>query len=70
MYKMVSLNWKRKRKLQAISVLGEEDDDDEVPEGVDWLTATKKSKVLVLEDNAAKCKRLQEEGILLAENER
>lgn len=67
---MVSLKWRKKRKLQTTSALGEEEVDTEVPEEVDWLTAAKKNKLLVLEDNATKCKRLWDEGILLAENER
>ena len=67
---MVSLNWRKKRKLQSTSALNEEEEYGNVPEGVDWLTAIKKSKHMVLEDGAAKCKRLRDEGVLLADNER
>lgn len=69
---MVSLNWRKKRKLQSTSALNEEEEEEDgnVPEGVDWLTAIKKSKHMVLEDGPAKCKRLRDEGVLLADNER
>ncbi len=37
---------------------------------VDWLSAAKKRKALLLEDSHTKSKRLQDEGSLLAEHER
>ena len=68
---MVSINWKKKRKLRTTSALDKEGEEGgDVPEEVDWLTATKKGKLMVLEDNTAKFKRLRDEGVLLAENER
>ncbi len=39
-------------------------------EGVDWLTATKRRRQLLLEDSKAKSKRLMEEGTTLAESGR
>lgn len=37
---------------------------------MDWLTASKRRRLVLLEDSRTKSKRLQEEGVLLAENER
>ena len=39
-------------------------------EGVDWLTAAKRQRLVLLEDNRTKSKRLQGEGGILAENGR
>ena len=71
---MASFQWKRSRKtglasLPADAFASEQDDEDATAE-LDWLTATKKRKETALEDNEAKSKRLEREGILLAENER
>ena len=69
--------WKRKRKLSgsaaaAFSEDKEEDEgiEDDEESGVDWLVAAKRRRAVLLEDSRAKSKRLQEEGSLLAENER
>ena len=80
---MTSFGWKRKRPLQtkadtewfsspgAASGEGGGGDDEEGGEGdVDWLVATKRRRLLLLEDAQAKSHRLREEGALLAENER
>ena len=75
---MASFHWKRSRKTGLSSqpadafTLEEENDvhDEALKEELDWLTATKKRKGVALEDNAAKSKRLESEGVLLAENER
>ena len=76
---MASFGWKRSRKsgltsLPADAFTSDEDAaDDEAATAdheLDWLTATKKRKGLTLEDNEAKSKRLENEGVLLAENER
>lgn len=70
---MTSFGWKKKRQLSgnAASIFKKEgvtsEGDDQ---GVDWLTAAKKRKAMLLEDSQAKSKRLQDEGALLAENER
>ena len=76
-----SFRWKqtrgkqRKTSLQVAAVAFEErsddEEDNEVMEGaVDWLTMAKRRRGVMLEDSEAKGKRLQEEGMLLAENER
>ena len=36
----------------------DEDEDSWEKEGVDWLTATKRRRLILLEDNKAKSKRL------------
>ena len=53
-------------------------DDDELEESregsgegaVDWLSAAKRRRLLLLEDNETKSSRLRNEGALLAESER
>ncbi|MEQ2168682.1 Tetratricopeptide repeat protein 33, partial [Goodea atripinnis] len=78
---MASFSWKRKigekvskSVVQHFDVEDErsEGDDDEAgrDEGVDWLHATKKRKEMLLEDCAAKSRRLKEEGTMLAEEGR
>ncbi len=75
---MTSFGWKRKRKLSenAAAIFSKEKEEDEEVDsdedklGVDWLVAAKKRRAIMLEDSRAKSKRLQEEGSLLAENER
>ena len=73
---MTSFGWKRKRTLQTSAATefaqgGElPEGEDLTEEGVDWLTAAKRRKALVLEDVSAKSKRLQKEGEVLAESER
>lgn len=72
---MTSFGWKRKRSLQtsvaATFTQQEEEEEEELTEeSVDWLTAAKRRRALLLEDTIAKSKRLQEEGEILAENKR
>lgn len=76
---MTSFGWKRKRNLSGnvASLFSEEKEEDEEGNGenggepgVDWLVAAKRRRAVLLEDSRAKSKRLQEEGSLLAENER
>ena len=68
---MTSFGWKRKRTLHTSAATafasGEElpEGEDLTEEGVDWLTAAKRRKALVLEDVSAKSKRLQKEGEVL-----
>lgn len=47
-----------------------EKDDGRVEEEVDWLHAIKRRREMLLEDCAAKSKRLEDEGALLAEQGR
>ena len=65
---------KRKRQLSANDVpapFKDENEEDQLEGGsVDWLVVAKRRKILLLEDNLAKSKRLQEEGVILAENGR
>ncbi|MED6288711.1 hypothetical protein CHARACLAT_029318 [Characodon lateralis] len=78
---MASFSWKRKigekvskSVVQHFHVEDErsEGDDDEAgrDEEVDWLHATKKRKEMLLEDCAAKSRRLKEQGTMLAEEGR
>ena len=79
---MTSFGWKRKRALETkpaarwfsssgASGANELDEDEGDSEGaVDWLSAAKRRRLLLLEDNETKSHRLREEGALLAENER
>ena len=61
---MTTFGWKRKRSLKASSAAafsgGEREDDESTweREGVDWLTAAKRRRLILLEDNKAKSKRL------------
>ncbi|XP_045116638.1 tetratricopeptide repeat protein 33-like isoform X2 [Portunus trituberculatus] len=72
---MQAFGWKRKAGLSKPqpAVFSEENveerDGTEDP-NVDWLTATKRPKVLELEDAQAKARRLSNEGVTLAEAER
>lgn len=73
---MTTFGWKRKRPLfgsrSAAAIFRQEEEgvEGEVEEGVDWLSAAKRRRVILLEDSLAKSKRLQNEGTVLAENER
>lgn len=75
---MASFGWKRKvgEKVSKTTVQQFEKDseqaDDEVveKEGVDWLPVIKRRREVLLEDCAAKSKRLKDEGMLLAEQGR
>lgn len=72
---MQSFGWKRKAGLTkpkpaVFSQDNVEVDNDMNDPDVDWLTATKKPKVLQLEDAKAKARRLSNEGVMLAESER
>lgn len=66
---MCNIRWKRK-KQPCTTVSWEYDDEEEDQIEVDWLTASKKRKGMMLEDNVATCKRLHDHGVLLAEQER
>lgn len=63
--KMTSFGWKRKRNLRtsAAAAFGgekeQEEDEEEawVADGVDWLTAAKRRRTLLLEDSESKSKR-------------
>ena len=70
-----SFGWERKRKVVSGSAAApfkedSEEDDNEEGAAVNWLAIAKKRKLLLLEDNVIKSRRLQEEGAILAENER
>lgn len=75
---MASFGWKRKvgervskQTVQQFEQDSEQADEDEVErEGVDWLHVIKRKREVLLEDCAAKSKRLKEEGALLAEQDR
>lgn len=80
---MTSFGWKRKRVLETepaaswFSSSGasgandfDEEGEDDTEGDIDWLSAAKRRRLLLLEDNATKSRRLREEGALLAENER
>jgi tetratricopeptide (TPR) repeat protein len=74
---MTTFGWKRKSKrFENVPAIfnqeGEEggEGQEEVPEGVDWLSAAKRRRAVLLEDNQAKSRRLQHEGAVLAENQR
>ncbi|XP_008290953.1 tetratricopeptide repeat protein 33 isoform X1 [Stegastes partitus] len=76
---MASFGWKRKagEKVSKSAVkqfeAEAEKPEDKGPsqdEDVDWLHAIKRRREILLEDCAAKSKRLKEEGALLAENGR
>lgn len=75
---MASFNWKRKvgervskTTVQKFEQDSEQvEDDDTEKEGVDWLHAIKRRREVLLEDCAAKSKRLKDEGTLLAEQGR
>lgn len=62
---MATFGWKRKSSLQTSSAAafsgGEREDEkeDEVldREGVDWLTAAKRRRLILLEDNKTKSRR-------------
>lgn len=72
---MQAFGWKRKAGLSnprpaVFSEENVEERDGTEDSDVDWLTATKRPKVLELEDSQAKARRLSNEGVTLAEAER
>lgn len=78
---MASFGWKRKAGervsksvVQQFEAEAERAEGDEpggqAEEEVDWLHAIKRRRELLLEDCAAKSKRLKDEGALLAEKGR
>ena len=56
-----------KKATKPKVVLGDDDDDEDE---VDWLHATKRRRETLLEDCAAKSKRLKDEGAFLAQQGR
>ena len=62
---MTSFGWKRKSNLGTSSATafdgaekGEREEDETLAkEGVDWLTAAKKRRLILLEDNKTKSRR-------------
>ncbi|KAG7163123.1 Tetratricopeptide repeat protein 33-like, partial [Homarus americanus] len=74
--KMQAFGWKRKKaglskpRPSAFSGENAEVKDETKDPDIDWLTATKRPKVLQLEDVEAKARRLSNEGVTLAEAER
>ncbi|XP_043094989.1 tetratricopeptide repeat protein 33 isoform X1 [Puntigrus tetrazona] len=72
---MASFGWKRKvgekvskTTVQQFEKDSEQADDEDVErEGADWLHVIKRRREVLLEDCAAKSKRLKDEGMLLAE---
>lgn len=78
-YRMASFGWKRKvgekvsksavQQFEAEAEKAVDDGPSQDPE-VDWLHAIKRRREILLEDCAAKSKRLEEEGALLAEHGR
>ncbi|KAK4321473.1 hypothetical protein Pmani_007720 [Petrolisthes manimaculis] len=72
---MQAFGWKRKSGLTKprppiFSEENSEERDDTLDPDVDWLTASKRPKVLQLEDEVVKAQRLSKEGVTLAEGER
>ncbi|XP_043094991.1 tetratricopeptide repeat protein 33 isoform X2 [Puntigrus tetrazona] len=75
---MASFGWKRKvgekvskTTVQQFEKDSEQADDEDVErEGADWLHVIKRRREVLLEDCAAKSKRLKDEGMLLAEQGR
>ncbi|XP_042232641.1 tetratricopeptide repeat protein 33-like isoform X1 [Homarus americanus] len=73
---MQAFGWKRKKaglskpRPSAFSGENAEVKDETKDPDIDWLTATKRPKVLQLEDVEAKARRLSNEGVTLAEAER
>lgn len=76
---MASFGWKRKIgenvSKSVVQQFEAEDERAEVDEAgqkeeVDWLHAIKRRREILLEDCAAKSRRLKEEGALLAEEGR
>ncbi|XP_051951255.1 tetratricopeptide repeat protein 33 [Xyrauchen texanus] len=75
---MASFGWKRKvgERVSKVTVQQFEQDseqpdtDDVEEEGVDWLHVIKRRREVLLEDCAAKSKRLKDEGTLFAEQGR
>lgn len=76
---MASFGWKRKvgekvskSVVQHFEAEAERAEDEDAPEkeSVDWLHAIKKRRGILLEDCAAKSKRLKDEGAHLAEQGR
>lgn len=80
-HRMASFGWKRKagekvsksvvQKFEAEAEKAENDrsgqeDEKEEEEDVDWLHAIKRRREVLLEDCAAKSKRLKDEGAMLA----
>lgn len=75
---MASFGWKRKvgERVSRTTVQQFEKDSEQVvdedveEERVDWLHVIKQRREVLLEDCAAKSKRLKDEGMLLAEQGR
>ena len=69
--------WKKPRKTglpcQTLAAFKDDNDsDDGCGEEIDWLVMAKKTRhsMQMIEDNEAISKRLTEQGVILAENER
>lgn len=74
---MASFGWKRKAGekvsksvVQHFEAEAEKAEGDGRDEEADWLQATKRRREILLEDCAAKSKRLMDEGGQLAEQDR
>ncbi|XP_069483286.1 tetratricopeptide repeat protein 33 isoform X1 [Ambystoma mexicanum] len=74
---MASFGWKRKVGEKVSKTTSKQFEAEAADEGllvdsenVDWVSAIKRKKEVLQEDNTVKSKRLKDEGILMAENER
>ncbi len=67
----MEFKWKKKRKLQT-EPSKHFSNNDHNNDGINdsWLTPSKLSKLVMLEDNESASRRHQQEGVILAENER
>lgn len=75
--RMTSFSWNRKigekvskAAVQQFEAESAKVEDNMELEGVDWLHAIKRRREVLLENCAAKSKRLKDEGALLAEQSR
>jgi len=74
---MTSFGWKKKtllagkqEKLEPVFHEKEQLEEEEVDPDFDWVAEAKKRKVIALEDNSIRFKRLKQEGSALAEESR
>ena len=69
-YVMSNFQWKKKRRIQVCKAFVQDSDEEEEEKTSLPPSKLQKLALAIIEDNETASKRLQQQGVTLAENER